>query len=515
MIAHARGARYGARVREKLLRHRASKAPRSPTDMTRLPASFVQWLFSTTGSLSQRAARAGLWLAIGDASGHLVGVVKLVILARLLAPADFGLVALALLVTTWVHHFTEMGFSSALIHQRGDIRPYLNTAWTAQVLRSVGLAGVIVVTAPIAAWAFAEPSLVAILRVMAIETIIHGLKNPAVVYFRKELDTRREMVWRTSGVLAGFFVGVPAAFVFQNAWALVASLMAASVGGAVASYWVHPYRPAFQMDWPKLWELARFGRWVTCFRIVGLFTASLDGVVVGRVVGSIGLGFYQMAHQFTVAPISTIGMQLHGVLFPMFSKISDDAHRRRALVRILGIVASIVAPLGLFFTIFGGFVVRLALGAAWQGIEPLVEILVWVGVIRGVTFVIGAYLLAVGRPDLGFWASVPKLAVLAIGLYPATAMYGAIGAAYVVVLGSVASCVCDVALLVRVTSFSMRDVATLTRRAVLPSLPFAAAWLVLVTWPASVPLIAVAATVTSLIVVAGSLHAAFFQRAGA
>lgn len=482
--------------------------------MIRLPTSLVQWLFLTTGSLTQRAARAGLWLAIGDASGRLAGIVKLVILARLLSPADFGIMGLALLVTGWVHHFTELGFSSALIHQRGDIRPYLNTAWTAQLLRHFALAGVSFATAPIAAWAFAEPFLAPVLRVLAIETIIHGFRNPAVVYFRKELDTRREVVWRTSGVLAGLVVGIPAAFAFRNVWALVASLMAAGLAGVIASYWVYPYRPSLQMDWTKLRELARFGRWITGYRIVSAFTTSLDGVVVGRVVGSIGLGFYQMAHHFTVAPISTIGIHLHGVMFPMFSKIPDDSHRRRALLRVLGIVTSIVVPLGLFLTVFGGFVVRLALGAAWQGIEPLVEILAWVGVIRSLTTVISAFLLAVGRPDLDFRTTVPKLGILAIGLYPATAVYGAIGAAYVVVLAMAVAFVYQAALLQRVTSFSMRDVATLTRGAVLPSLPFVAAWLVLITWSPSVPLIAAAATAISLVVVAASLHAAFFHPAG-
>lgn len=483
--------------------------------MMRVFEAPVQWLFSTTGSLTQRAARAGLWLAMGDVCGRLAGIAKLVILARLLSPADFGIIALAVLVTTWVDHFTEPGFNSALIHQRGDIRPYLDTAWTAQLLRTLALGCVIAATAPAVAWIFAEPYLVPVLRVLAIETVIHGFKNPAVVYFRKDLDTRREMVWTTSAVLAGLLVGIPAAFVFKNVWALVASLLASAITGTAMSYWVHPYRPSLQVEWSKLRELARFGRWVLCFRIVSLFTASLDAVVLGRVVGSAGLGFYQMASQVTAVPVSTIGVHLHGVMFPAFAKIDDDDHRRRALLRVLGLVLTIVVPIGFFLTVFGGFVATLALGPAWHGIERLVEVLAWVGVMRAIMCVISAFLLAAGRPDLDFRSSLPKLLVLALGLYPATVAYGTIGAALVVIAGTAAAFVYQITLILSVVHFSMRDVRRQFRGPVLASLPFAGAWVALSTWTLPVLLIGAAATAISVGVVATSIHAAVSSRGSA
>src|SRR6185369_6957925 len=112
----------------------------------RLPA---RWLVSSVGSLTQRTVRAGIWLVIGDGANRLSGVVRLVILARVLSPADFGLMGIALVVTRWVEEFSELGLKDALIQKTGDVRPYLDTVWTAQILRGFGIAAVLVTGAPL------------------------------------------------------------------------------------------------------------------------------------------------------------------------------------------------------------------------------------------------------------------------------------------------------------------------------------------------------------------------------
>lgn len=460
----------------------------------------ASWLFETTGSLTQRTARAGLWLAIGDGCARIASVAKIIVLARLLAPSEFGVMGVALLVTTWVQYFSELGFNAALIHKQDDIRPYLDTAWTIQLFRSAGMAVLVILGAPVAGWAFNEPMAVPVLQVLALEIAIRGMANPAVVYLRKDLDTRREVAWRMAGMVAGLVVGVPAAFVLRNVWALVLSLIAATIADTIMSYWVKPYRPSLHIDWAKGRELVLFGRWIFFFRTAGFFTSNLDNLVVGKVLGATALGLYQMALQVAVVPTSTFGVHLHGVMFPAFSSIPDESTRRVALVRSLTIVSAIVIPIGLFMTVFGDLLVDLLLGRAWVGIEPVIELLAWVGVMRALMTVISAFLLAVGRPDLDFRAKFPELGILVLFLYPAIVADGIVGVALVLLLATVATLAYQLRLLLRITTFSVRDFASILRGGVLGSLPFAISWLAVVLLSSlSVPMLAVASAAAYLV----------------
>jgi O-antigen/teichoic acid export membrane protein len=441
-------------------------------------ATLPSWLFSSGGTLAHRTARSGVWLGIGDGATRLAAFVKVVILARLLAPADFGVMGIALLFTTWITYFSELGFSAALIQRRDDIRPYLNTAWTANVARSLLIGALTFAAAPMIGWLFAEPAAVAIVRVLAFEVAIRGFVNPAVVYFRKDLDTRREVTWRLTGVAAGILVGVGVALAVANVWALVASVLAASLVDTLMSHWATRYVPAFRIDRAKLRELAGFGRWVFGFRAIGFFTWHLDSVVVGKAAGATALGFYQMAGQLAVAPITGLGGLVHGVLFPAFSQIDDAARRRAALLRTLEIVVSVALPLAVFLTVFADLLVRVGLGKKWSAIVPVIVVLGWVGFARTVKIVVAAFLLAIGRPDLEFRSTLPTLAILAAALYPATVGYGAIGAAVAVVAAVTAGAVYQTFVLARLVDISPGEAGVIARGALVASLPFAMAWIV-------------------------------------
>jgi O-antigen/teichoic acid export membrane protein len=471
-----------------------------------------RWLFGTTGSLTHRTARAGLWLAIGDGCARVGGIVKVIVLARLLSPAEFGIMGVALLVTTWVQYFSELGFSAALIHKRDDIRPYLDTVWTIQLIRSAAVAGVVILAAPLVGWAFNQTSTVLVLKVLALQIVLQGLVNPAVVYLRKELDTRREVVWRATGAVAGLAVGIPAAFAFRNVWALVLSLIAASAAETLASYWVKPYLPSLRVNWAKARELMSFGRWIFSFRAVGFFTANLDSLVVGKVLGATPLGIYQMALQLSAVPTSTLGFHLHGVMFPALAKLEDDSGRRVAFLRALALVSSIVVPAGLFFTVFGDLVVQLLLGPAWAEIAPLIGILPWVGVVNALSFVVSAFLLATGRPDLDFRSTLPKLAILTLALYPAAITHGLPGVAVVVVGATIARALYQVVLLLGVVSFSPRDLASSLHGGMIGSVPFAVSWLILAVFSPSVPLIAALSMGAYLVVLVNAVHGALSGR---
>ncbi len=203
--------------------------------------------------LRDKVVCSTIWLAIGNGSAKIVNLLKIAILGRLLAPDDFGLMAIAILTLKWLEYFTETGFNKVLVQRQGDIASYLDTAWLVQVARGGLLAVLLFVTAPMAAYIFAVPHAAEVIRACSILLIIRGFANPAMVYLRRDLDFKRIFWWTFSNAAVGLIVAVCAALLYPGVWALVASVMAAALASTILSYVIKPYmpRPCFRWSHAK------------------------------------------------------------------------------------------------------------------------------------------------------------------------------------------------------------------------------------------------------------------------
>ncbi len=248
--------------------------------------------------LGEKVVRSTIWLAIGNGSAKIVNLLKIAVLGRLLAPDDFGLMAIAILTLKWLEYFTETGFNKALVQEQGDIGPYLDTAWVVQLARGCLLAVLLFVTAPFAADFFATPHATAVIRACAMVLIIRGFANPAMVYLRRELDFKRIFWWTLSNAVVGLVVAICAARLYPSVWALVASVIAAAVASTVFSYLIVPYMPRPHFRWQHAKALIRFGKWIFFLSVIAFFGLYADSAIVGKVLGMTSLGFYQIARQF-------------------------------------------------------------------------------------------------------------------------------------------------------------------------------------------------------------------------
>lgn len=436
----------------------------------------VQWLLAGGGPLKERVLRGGFWLLVGDGVARGAGLVKLAILARLLSPEDFGLMGIALVVLGGVEYFTQMGMNNALIQKSEDIRPYLDTAWTIQVLRSVGLTVTLIVGAPLAAWFFGSPEAISVIQAIGLVTLFRSLANPAVVYLRKELDFRHEVLWRLSGVGAGLFAAVPLALVYRNVWALVLSVIAAQAAETLASYWIKPYSPRPRLEWGRVRELMVFGKWIFWLQIVDFLGLYTDRFIVGKVLGTTSLGLYQMARQVAVVPTSNIGAHVHGLMFPAFSKLRDERDVRRAFLRALGLLSSVVIPASCFLTVFAKPLVQILLAPRWLSIAPAVQILAWTGAATAMTGLAHALFQAVGKPDLSVRASLLRLLVLVGALYPLTRALGITGMALAVTTSTAAGMAYQFLIVTRLLRSTSLEMAATLKIGALGSLPFLGAW---------------------------------------
>lgn len=213
-------------------------------------------------TLSQRVIKGGFWVLALRIVERIFSFSRLIILARILAPHDFGLMGIALLMMRTLETFTETGFQKALIQKKSNLEEYLNTAWTLLILRSLILVTVLMVMAPYAATFFNTPQAKPLIRIIGLVIILKGFTNIGVIYFQKELDFKKQCIYQFSGTLVDFAVSVSYAIIFRTVWALVFGLVAGELVRFLLSYIIHPYKPIFNLNLSKVKDLIDFGKWI-------------------------------------------------------------------------------------------------------------------------------------------------------------------------------------------------------------------------------------------------------------
>lgn len=443
-----------------------------PESLAGLVSTGWKWLFLQGGHLKEKVLRGGIWLVLGDAFNRAAGIVKLAILGRLLSPHDFGLMGIAMVILNGIQYFTETGFNTSLIQKPGDVRPYLHTAWTVQILRSAGVALTLVLAAPLGARFFDNLEATAVIRAVALITLLRGFTNPSLVYLRKDLDFRPEVLLKLCGSLAGLLVAVAVALRYRNVWALVLSVIAAQAVETVLSYQVVPYRPRFQLDWEKARELFRFGRWIFWFNVVGYFGLYTDSLVTGKLLGAAALGFYQVASQLSTLPTTQIAMHLRGVMFPAFAQMQKSPDLPRIFLKTLSALSWVVIPIGSFVCVFAEPIVGLVLGPKWISIRPTLQVLAWAGVGTALGGIANPLLMGIGVPKLAVRNSILKVLVLGILIYPLTTRLGILGVALALTLASLAAAAYNLVLALQVLKLSGWELAKGLRGGLVGSVPF-------------------------------------------
>ncbi len=402
--------------------------------MIRRFKSAWRWMMHPEGSLTKRALNAGAWAFALTLTVRGLGIIRNIVLARLLSPDDFGLMGIALLTLEFLSTFTTTGFDQALIQRSGDIREHLNAAWTVSILRGLLIGSIVVASAPVVASFFHTAAATPILRVMGASLMISGFKNVGVIYFDKELQFRQRFIFRSVPQLFDLMVAVTAAVLLKNVWALVLGVLARSVVMIIASYRTHPYRPRLVWDRKKMGDLISFGVWIFGSAVLTYFSGNLDDIIVGRVLGATMLGFYTMAYTLSSITSHQITGVVQEVAFPAFSKVQHDLSRLRgAYLRTLRGVSVLVFPVAAGLWFVGPQLVETFMGEKWLPLIPAFNVLLLWGLLRSVGTVTSPLLFAAGRPDINMKLHLVTVVLLAVVIYPFTRSWGIVGAAWATV----------------------------------------------------------------------------------
>lgn len=320
-----------------------------------------------TQSLTHRTLSGILWTAWGRVAQITLQTIVLAVLARLLTPADFGVVSAALVVIGFSTIVSQIGLGPALVQRKELEQRHIDSAFVASVALGTLLGATVWIIAPLASVFFHVPSIEPVLRVLAWSFVIQGLGLVSESLLRREMRFKwlanRDVVTYAVGYGA---VGIALAMLGWGVWALVVAQLCQVALRTVLLLATHPPRLRRLGDWAAFKDLMYFGGGFTMAKLANYTALHGDNLVVGRMLGVAALGFYGRAYQLMTAPAHAIGLVLDNVLFPAMAKVQDDQRRLTlAFRRGVSLIALLVLPTSVIMLVVAPEIVHLLLGARW------------------------------------------------------------------------------------------------------------------------------------------------------
>lgn len=388
--------------------------------------------------LTQKAFKSGFWVSALRVAIKGFGFIRLVVLARLLTPKDFGIMAVVMVSIDFLYQFSNFAVGKALIQKSGDIEDYLGTVWIQSICRGILIYCILYFTAPFMASFFKNPEAEQYIRVAAFSPLVLGFLNPRVIYIDRELEFRKKFILGTSSTAVDIVISICFAFILRNVWALIIGLLAGNVARVMLSYRILP--PAFRInfDISKAAEIYHFGKWLFLNQILTFASGRMGDVMIGRLISVTSLGYYQMALKIANLIPGELTHVLSQTLFPAYSKIKDNMARfRKVIFKVAQFNSAVGLPLAVLTCYFAPEIVFYVLGDQWMTVVPIVRILTVNMLLNYIGAGFGPLFLSLGRTDLVFKLQIFALCILLPLMYFLTSKYGPIGTAWSLVIAKI------------------------------------------------------------------------------
>jgi O-antigen/teichoic acid export membrane protein len=380
-----------------------------------------------------KMARGAVWMILFKWVERGLGLLSTLFLVRLLSPADFGMVSMAMSFIFMAELLTAFSFDVALIQNQAATESHFNSAWTANIM----LGGIITLmmlalSSPVARF-YHQPAVLPVICALSLGPFLGSLENIGIVAFRKDLDFRKEFLFQVSRKMLAFAVTIPLAFTLRSYWALVAGILASKAGGSALSYWAHPFRPRLSLA--EVPSLLRFSRWMILGNFVNFLKERSSDFILGRFFGPGPLGIYNVNNEFASLPSNEMGQPINRALLPGFAKMAGNIQAiSRTVLNAMGVVAILAIPAGAGIFAVAPFLVPVVLGEKWISGVPVMEVLSINSAVLVFHGTIVTVLVATGNPFSATRISSIYVMVMLAGMFGLTGRFGPLGAAYAVLI---------------------------------------------------------------------------------
>jgi teichuronic acid exporter len=367
--------------------------------------------------LGEKSIAAVFWVLIDKAGGSLINFVVTLLLARLLTPADFGLVAMVFVFFELSSVFVESGFSTALIRLKTISDLDKSTTFIFNLVAAVVLYTALFAAAPAIARFFDQPSLELIVRVMGLSMIITAFSIVQRSVLVQEIDFKTQTKIRFIAVILSGAAAILLARQGWGVWSLVVRYLLQDIADTLLIWTFKPARFALRFSWESFRRLFGFGSNILAAAVLDKFFTQVYKLLIGKLFAAATLGFYTQAGAFTNMVINTLFRTVQNVTFPVLSKIQDDREKLKDGYRkILRLSTFVIMPALVILGVLAEPVLTVLVGKKWLPSVPFLQLLCISGVTYHLSSINLNMLLVLGRSDLSLRLEFAKKMIIVSGI---------------------------------------------------------------------------------------------------
>jgi polysaccharide transporter, PST family len=325
----------------------------------------------------KRASASGAAISLGSQTGKLgIQLAYQVLLARLLSPAAFGLVAMAAPILAFIRMFADLGLSQATIQRTEITQGELSLLFLMNVGASVLLGTLTIVLAPLAGAFYGEPRVVGVTAAFGVLFLLEGFSTQHLAVLNRNLAFARLASTELFAVIAAAAAGLTAATRGFGYWSIVVGQAAQTITTLALAWILSGWRPGAPRGGRDWRNLIGFGGNIAGFNIVNYLARNLDNVLIGKFIGRDALGLYDRAYKLMLLPLTQFSQPLGRVALPLLARTRGDPDAYRAgFLRILEFVVVLTYPFILFAIVARQPLIAVVLGPKWAGVGPIFALL--------------------------------------------------------------------------------------------------------------------------------------------
>lgn len=390
-------------------------------------------------NLKARVARGSLILATGTFAERGMRLVRNMILARLLAPDEFGLLAVVIAAAAMLEAFAEFGVKQSVVHnKKGDEEEYLNVAWWFQAMRGIGLFVIAYLASPWISRFYNNVELLPLMRVAFAAILFNSFISPRVHVLEKKIHFGKWVFLSQGSGLLGTLVTLGITFfLVRNVWALVIGFVTEAMFRCLLSFVLCPFLPRLSIHKDSLRDIFKYARRMLGVPILAAMAFQVDVLVLGKVVSAEQVGMYWLGLQLALQINMLYFKVVYPVLLPVFAEKQDDKQfLSNAIMKVTTYTGVLGIPITTFLVVCASSILSTVYGSAYAAVAIPFGLLCVYAFIRIQGSALVQTYFAIGKPHLHRRFVILRLTILACLIYPGIVQFGLVGAAAVVLLAN-------------------------------------------------------------------------------
>ena len=368
-------------------------------------------------SLKQQTLTGLEWNAGANIAKQILQFVISVILIRLLTPEDFGLIGMIIVFTGFAGLFGDLGFGAALIQRKEIEERHLSSIFWLNIATGLILTGIMLAIAPVITTFYNEPRLKLLTMVLSAAFFIGSFSIVQKIILIRSMNFRMLAIIETLTMSIAGILAIILAFLGFGVWTLVWQAIVSAIIGAILLWVLSDWRPSLRFNKNAAKELLGFSGNLLGFDVFNYWVRNVDDLLIGKVIGSSGLGIYTKAYSIMLMPLRQVSSAVGQVMFPALSKIQDDKLRVKHLyLSSISIIALITFPMMMGLLIVADSFVLVLFGQKWVNLIPILKVFCLLGMLQSIGTTVGWIYNSQGRTDWQFLWGIASGSLLIISI---------------------------------------------------------------------------------------------------